>query len=107
MDAHQLERSDVVTRCHSSSLNFSNTGTVANNTYANGLGLMRLDAPPSGGNSSTYTPYADGGFAVRAYFDTTTRTVTISAVPEPETYAMLLAGLGLMGAIARRRRNQA
>lgn len=28
-------------------------------------------------------------------------------VPEPETYAMLLAGLGLMGAVARRRRKQA
>ncbi|MDQ5945033.1 MAG: hypothetical protein QG619_452, partial [Pseudomonadota bacterium] len=28
---------------------------------------------------------------------------TIPAVPEPETYAMLLAGLGLMGAVARRR----
>lgn len=27
----------------------------------------------------------------------------VSAVPEPETYAMLLAGLGLMGFIARRR----
>lgn len=32
-------------------------------------------------------------------------TVTfMNPVPEPETYAMLLAGLGLMGAIARRRR---
>jgi hypothetical protein len=29
---------------------------------------------------------------------------TIAAVPEPETYAMLLAGLGLMGAIAKRRK---
>lgn len=28
---------------------------------------------------------------------------TVTAVPEPEAYAMLLAGLGLMGAIARRR----
>jgi hypothetical protein len=29
-----------------------------------------------------------------------------SAVPEPETYAMLLAGLGLMGFVARRRRQK-
>lgn len=28
---------------------------------------------------------------------------TVAAVPEPETYAMLLAGLGLVGAIARKR----
>jgi hypothetical protein len=28
----------------------------------------------------------------------------IAAIPEPETYAMLLAGLGLMGAVVRRRR---
>jgi len=28
----------------------------------------------------------------------------MAAVPEPETYAMLLAGLGVMGAVARRRR---
>lgn len=32
-------------------------------------------------------------------------TVT-TAVPEPETFAMMLAGLGLMGAIARRRKAQ-
>lgn len=30
--------------------------------------------------------------------------VTVSAVPEPESYAMLLAGLGLMGAVVRRRK---
>ena len=29
---------------------------------------------------------------------------SVSAVPEPETYAMLLAGLGVMGAVARRRK---
>ncbi|TXG87703.1 MAG: PEP-CTERM sorting domain-containing protein [Rhodocyclaceae bacterium] len=28
----------------------------------------------------------------------------IAMVPEPETYALLLAGLGLMGTVARRRR---
>lgn len=31
----------------------------------------------------------------------------VSAVPEPESYAMLLAGLGLMGALARRKAKQA
>ncbi|MES2348729.1 MAG: FxDxF family PEP-CTERM protein [Pseudomonadota bacterium] len=31
-------------------------------------------------------------------------TIPTAPVPEPETYAMLLAGLGLMGAVARRRK---
>ncbi len=30
--------------------------------------------------------------------------ITVSAVPEPETYAMLLGGLGLLGAMSRRKR---
>jgi hypothetical protein len=38
------------------------------------------------------------------YNGTTPLTVTITAVPEPETYAMMLAGLCLVGAIARRKR---
>lgn len=32
-----------------------------------------------------------------------TGTLTVAAVPEPETYAMFLAGLGIIGAIAKRR----
>ncbi len=32
---------------------------------------------------------------------------TVTAVPEPETYAMMLAGLGVVGYMARRRRQQA
>ncbi len=31
---------------------------------------------------------------------------TVSAIPEPETYAMLLAGLGLLGFVARRRQRK-
>ena len=47
-------------------------------------------------------------------YDTSTRSYStyaqdqlymVSAVPEPETFAMMLVGLGLMGAIARRRTN--
>lgn len=33
--------------------------------------------------------------------------LAIAPVPEPETYGMLLAGLGLLGVIARRKRKQA
>ena len=36
-----------------------------------------------------------------AYFST-----TVTAVPEPETFAMLLAGLGMLGAVARRRKQK-
>jgi uncharacterized membrane protein YdcZ (DUF606 family) len=32
--------------------------------------------------------------------------LTIAAVPEPETYAMMLAGLGLLGVAARRRKQE-
>lgn len=35
-----------------------------------------------------------------------TGTLEVGVVPEPETYAMLLAGLGLMGAIVRRRESK-
>ena len=33
--------------------------------------------------------------------------LSVAAVPEPETYAMFLAGLGALGFVARRRRTQA
>ena len=33
--------------------------------------------------------------------------VSVTAVPEPETYALFLAGLGVMGAVARRRKAKA
>jgi len=36
----------------------------------------------------------------------TGRIDTVSAVPEPESYLMLLAGLGLIGALTKRRAQQ-
>ena len=45
----------------------------------------------------------DGGQATVGF---TALNATVAAVPEPESYAMLLAGLGLMGAIARRRNSK-
>ena len=40
-------------------------------------------------------------------FDVAIDNVTVTAVPEPAESAMLLAGLGLLGVVARRRRNRA
>jgi hypothetical protein len=66
-------------------LNF--TGTLAIGESANAsFNLSPFD--PGVGNTYTFT---------------ITQTPTVSPIPEPETYAMLLAGLGLMGAMVRRR----
>jgi hypothetical protein len=52
--------------------------------------------------------YANAGFGSFPSYDYTFRTYAtdVNAVPEPESYAMLLAGLGLMGFIARRRKQR-
>jgi hypothetical protein len=69
----------------------SNWKTFSNTLLASGNNteLKFVSLGPTG--STTYGSYLDG--------------VSVTAVPEPETYAMLLAGLGLMATIARRRRN--
>ena len=54
-----------------------------------------------------YTDASKGGSSAYASQDTASFAVAVTAVPEPETYAMLLAGLGLVGAIARRRETRA
>jgi PEP-CTERM motif len=87
-------------------LGFSNAGSFAMNSYANGMKFERIDAKATGIAKSIYTQYADAGNDVRVYLDDN-KTLHISAVmpavPEPETYAMLLAGLGIIGTVVRRR----
>lgn len=86
-------------------LNFSNAGTLANDSAANGMNIMLITGLATGIAASTYTPYVDGTDAVKVYLDSANalHISAVTAVPEPESYAMLLAGLGLMGAVARRR----
>jgi len=62
---------------------FTNTGTVINQ-FPLGNGDFRLSLNGGGGNA----------------------TFAITAIPEPDTYGMLLAGLGLFGFIARRKSNR-
>lgn len=53
--------------------------------------------------AANWTNGGDGAFELTAP-NTTAFTVVTTPVPEPETYGMLLAGLGLIGFAARRRR---
>jgi hypothetical protein len=78
-------------------------------TYTNWAGGEPNDA---GGEEYVHT-YSNGqwndlanssGYAFPQYG--VVETVSVSAVPEPESYALMLAGLGLMGSIARRRKSK-
>ena len=52
---------------------------------------------------NTYARNAVVGIHVQAFANGGSESL-VTAVPEPGTYAMILAGLGAMGFIARRRR---
>jgi spore coat protein U-like protein len=64
------------------------------------LGVWNTDSAYLGGQLYVGPGYAGifGDLAFETRVDT-----GVSAIPEPETYAMLLAGLGLLGFAARRR----
>jgi hypothetical protein len=67
-----------------------------------------------GGLANAYTTLVDGLNNGTSYFNIHTSTFgggeirgflinPVAAIPEPETYALLLAGLGLLGSLAKRR----
>lgn len=64
------------------------------------LGWTNYTATVSGTGSDTFTV----GFQNDPSFDSLDNFSVTAAIPEPETYAMLLAGLGLLGFAARRRK---
>lgn len=71
------------------------TGNSVVHTTVAGVGSAKITG--SGNIDTTYSSsYSAYGKVVYTY---------ALPVPEPETYAMLLAGLGLVGAIARRRKS--
>lgn len=90
---------------------FEVTSGVANNSFETGLKFMSVSAASSGTNASTYSLFNDSTTtgnpldkSVHVWFDAdNTLHMAVAAVPEPESYAMLLAGLGMIGFVARRR----
>lgn len=71
---------------------------------AEGLELFSLGYSNAGGYPDTGSPTYVFGF--KGVGGTVTPPISASPVPEPETYGMLLAGLGLLGFTARRRKNR-
>lgn len=65
------------------------------------MGYATLSSPVLAKAFSISAVGGDGYYSVSEF-----QANGVMAVPEPETYAMLLAGLGVMGAVARRRKAQ-
>ncbi len=69
--------------------------------------LISLSAPVAAGSTFYLRWVDDNGEPTSPDQIIGLNNVNIAAVPEPETYALMLAGLGLVGAIARRRGQRA
>ena len=74
---------------------YSATGATAGKTNVSTLDLSGLMA------NHAYTLVVKG-----AGFGTYFTNISLAPVPEPETYAMVLAGLGMVGFVAARRRKK-
>ena len=87
------EPSGPISSLASSYKNMANTA-VSSGTWS-GIGNVRV--------LNLYSQDSQGQYTVNAQ----DQLYMVATVPEPETYALMLAGLALVGGIARRRRNKA
>lgn len=99
ISASGLTFSDMSASLGGTNLAFlSSNGSLVGSTTLLGAGTYQLSIS---GNSrvagAVYTAMTNGNLAG----------VSITPVPEPESYAMFLAGLGIMGAVVRRRSKKA
>jgi hypothetical protein len=131
-DADTSDKTNVNWKAYST--NNVATGTFQNfaavrDSYSGGSPVNPLgEVKPNGNYNNTSAPIQfgtgtgkiEGSYTVDGYAeaykkdawaslsrDTASFTIQVSAVPEPETYAMLLAGLGLIGTVVRRRSRSA
>lgn len=77
-------------------VNFVNTGTV-DDYYYYSWDLSGISTP-----ITSYTLNFSAGFSQALAFQVD-QVAAVSSVPEADSYAMMMLGLGVMGAVARRR----
>lgn len=80
---------------------FSDTNTFIGNKVGDSSALFFLQGDATDGSDPTL-PVIATKLGLTASFDG--QTLNVSAVPEPQAYALLIAGLAAVGFIARRRR---
>ncbi len=79
---------------------YTSSGTlVTTGSFNNVTGKASLGFVSDGGLTGNYYLLISGTTTGGTY----NGNISLSPVPEPESYAMMLAGLGLMGFVARRR----
>lgn len=117
----QINTANVSTSCYVGCPNSSGYITDGSNYYQNVFGLATPDnvhlygvdgttilgINTSSGAATVLANYANQGLGAAygsAFY--TEAGATVAAVPEPETYAMMLAGLGLLGFMGRRRKQK-
>lgn len=85
--------------------NFALFTNLQSNVYWSGTAYA--PNPANAWGFSTDTGYQGSGYQGNVFYAWAVRDGNVAApIPEPETYAMLLAGLGLLGVVARRRKQK-
>jgi hypothetical protein len=107
------QTSEAVIRLGATTMTFITTGSPITQTLSEFSGGYHLDPGPYETDtvgffsipSNALSAQISGTFGNSGSSSSAGVNVYLGAVPEPETYAMLLAGLGLIGFIAYRRKN--